>query len=164
MLDIQLLRNDLAGVAQRLARRGFKLDTAHFEALEAQRKAVQTETQELQAKRNQLSKQIGQLKAKKEDASALMAQVNAQADRLKALEQRAGRRSRAGSTEFLRGAAQPAARERAGRRVGRGQPGSAPGRRAAQVRFPGEGPRRRRRRARAWISTRRASSPARASS
>jgi len=86
MLDIQLFRTDLAGVAQRLAARGFKLDTAAFEALEAQRKAVQTETQELQAKRNQLSKEIGQLKAKKEDASALMAQVTAQADRLKALE------------------------------------------------------------------------------
>ncbi len=86
MLDIQLLRTDLAGVAQRLAGRGFKLDTGTFESLEAQRKAVQTETQELQARRNQLSKQIGQLKAKKEDASELMAQVTAQADRLKALE------------------------------------------------------------------------------
>ena len=86
MLDIQLLRGDLASVAQRLAARSFKLDTAHFEALEAQRKSVQTETQELQAKRNQLSKEIGALKAKKEDASSLMAQVTAQADRLKALE------------------------------------------------------------------------------
>ncbi|HKA41693.1 MAG TPA: serine--tRNA ligase [Burkholderiales bacterium] len=87
MLDIQLLRTDLAGVAKRLADRGAVLDTAAFEGLEAQRKGVQTETQELQAKRNQLSKQIGQLKGKGEDASALMAQVNAQADRLKALEQ-----------------------------------------------------------------------------
>src|SRR5688572_30457420 len=87
MLYIQLLRADLATVAERLASRGFKLDTAAFESLETQRKGVQTETQELQAKRNQLSKQIGQLKAKKEDATELMAQVTAQADRLKALEQ-----------------------------------------------------------------------------
>ena len=87
MLDIQLLRADLAGVAARLAQRGHKLDTAAFDALEADRKAVQTETQELQARRNQLSKTIGQLKAKKEDASELMAQVTAQAERLKALEQ-----------------------------------------------------------------------------
>ena len=87
MLDVQLLRSDLATVGERLASRGFKLDTAAFESLETQRKAVQTETQELQAKRNQLSKQIGQLKAKKEDATELMAQVTAQADRLKALEQ-----------------------------------------------------------------------------
>jgi len=86
MLDVQLLRSDLAGAAKRLSERGVKLDVACFEALEAKRKSVQTETQELQARRNQLSKQVGQLKARKEDASALIAEVNAQADRLKALE------------------------------------------------------------------------------
>src|SRR5690349_9270131 len=87
MLDVQLLRSDLAGVAARLADRGYTLDTGVFEALEARRKAVQTETQDLQANRNRLSKEIGQLKAKKEDATQLVAQVNAQAERLKALEQ-----------------------------------------------------------------------------
>jgi seryl-tRNA synthetase len=87
MLDIQLLRNDLQGVAARLADRGVTLDTAAFERFEAKRKAVQTQTQELQARRNQLSKQVGQAKAKGEDASALMAEVNAQADQLKTLEQ-----------------------------------------------------------------------------
>jgi seryl-tRNA synthetase len=87
MLDIQLLRSDLAGVTKRLVDRGFALPAAEFEALEAERKKVQTDTQELQARRNTLSKQIGQLKAKKEDASALMAEVSAQAEQLKALEQ-----------------------------------------------------------------------------
>jgi len=87
MLDVQLLRSDLAGTARRLADRGYTLDTSAFESLEARRKAVQTETQELQANRNRLSREIGQLKAKKEDATALMAQVTAQAERLKALEQ-----------------------------------------------------------------------------
>jgi len=87
MFDVQLLRSDLAGVTTRLSDRSFRLDAKAFEALESQRKAVQTETQELQAKRNQISKQVGQLKAKGEDAAALVAQVNAQADRLKALEQ-----------------------------------------------------------------------------
>jgi seryl-tRNA synthetase len=87
MLDIQLLRNDLQGVAGRLASRGMALDVANFERLEANRKAVQTQTQELQAKRNQLSKQVGQAKARGEDAFALMAEVSAQADKLKALEQ-----------------------------------------------------------------------------
>ncbi len=88
MLDIQLLRSDLAGVAKRLAGRGFDLDTATFQALEAERKSVQVETQELQARRNQLSKRVGQAKAKGEDAASLMAQVNAQAEQLKALERR----------------------------------------------------------------------------
>jgi seryl-tRNA synthetase len=87
MLDLQLLRNDLAGVARRLADRGYTLDVATFEQFEASRKAIQVRTQELQARRNQLSKQVGQAKAKKEDASALIAEVNAQADQLKALEQ-----------------------------------------------------------------------------
>ena len=91
MLDIQLLRSDLAAVTRRLANRGFILPAAEFEALEGERKKVQTDTQELQARRNALSKQVGQLKAKKEDASALMnelmTQVSAQAEQLKALEQ-----------------------------------------------------------------------------
>ncbi len=86
MLDIQLLRSDLKAVAKRLADRGYTLDAGAFQALEAQRKAIQIETQELQAKRNQLSKQIGQMKGKGEDASALMGEVSAQADQLKALE------------------------------------------------------------------------------
>src|SRR3990167_6489098 len=72
MLDIQLLRSDLQGVARRMADRGFTLDVAAFERLEASRKTVQTQTQELQARRNQLSKQVGQAKARGEDASALM--------------------------------------------------------------------------------------------
>ena len=87
MLDIQLLRADLAAVARRLADRGYTLPVTEFEKLEASRKAVQTQTQDLQAKRNQLSKEVGQKKGKGEDASQLIAQVNAQADLLKAKEQ-----------------------------------------------------------------------------
>jgi seryl-tRNA synthetase len=87
MLDVQLLRSDLEGVARRLADRGFTLDVAAFDSLEHQRKAIQTETQDLQQRRNQLSREIGQRKAKGEDAAELMGQVNAQAARLKALEQ-----------------------------------------------------------------------------
>jgi seryl-tRNA synthetase len=88
MLDIQLLRSDLEGVASRLSQRGYTFDAATFQALEQERKTIQTETQELQSRRNQLSKQIGQLKAKGEDAAELMARVNAQAGELKALEQK----------------------------------------------------------------------------
>jgi len=91
MLDIQLLRNDLQGVINRLGDRGLALDAATFERIEAGRKAVQMRTQELQARRNQLSKEVGQAKAKKEDASALIAEVNAQADQLKTLEQELAR-------------------------------------------------------------------------
>ena len=88
MLDIQTLRNDLATVAARLATRGFVLDTAKFEQLEAQRKSIQTRTQELQARRNSSSKLIGQAKAKGEDVSAIMAEVANLGDELKQLETR----------------------------------------------------------------------------
>jgi seryl-tRNA synthetase len=86
MLDIQALRNDLDGVAARLATRGFSLDTEKFVQLEAERKNFQTRTQELQAKRNSSSKLIGQAKAKGEDVSAIMAEVANLGDELKQLE------------------------------------------------------------------------------
>ena len=86
MLDIQTLRNDLANVAARLATRGYQLDTAKFEQLEAERKTIQTRTQELQAKRNATSKLIGQAKAKGEDTSVIMAEVASLGDELKQLE------------------------------------------------------------------------------
>jgi seryl-tRNA synthetase len=75
MIDIALLRKDIDQVAARLQARGYALDVPRFNALEAQRKAIQTKTETLAASRNALSKQIGQAKAKGEDASALMAQV-----------------------------------------------------------------------------------------
>jgi len=84
MIDIQQLRKDIDTVAARLATRHFVLDVAKFNALEGERKHIQTRTEELQGKRNTLSKQIGALKGKGEDTSALMAEVNSIADELKA--------------------------------------------------------------------------------
>ena len=66
MLDITLLRKDLAPVVARLETRKSPqpfLDVARFSALEAERKTLQTRTEELQARRNASRKQIGQLKA-----------------------------------------------------------------------------------------------------
>jgi seryl-tRNA synthetase len=87
MLDPALLRGQLADTARRLATRGYVLDGAAFESIEAERKRVQTETQELQNLRNTRSKAIGQAKAKGEDVAALMAEVAGIGDRLKANEQ-----------------------------------------------------------------------------
>ncbi|MES2299144.1 MAG: serine--tRNA ligase [Pseudomonadota bacterium] len=84
MIDIQLLRKDIASVATRLATRKFALDVAAFNALEAERKAIQTRTEELQGKRNSLSKQIGMLKGKGEDTTVQMAEVAGLGDELKA--------------------------------------------------------------------------------
>jgi seryl-tRNA synthetase len=87
MLDINLLRKDLASVVALLEKRKSPqpyLDVAQFQSLEGERKTLQTRTEELQAKRNSLSKQIGMLKGKGEDTSAVMAEVAGLADELKA--------------------------------------------------------------------------------
>lgn len=89
MLDPALLRQQPADLAERLrTSRGYALDVAVLEALEADRKRIQVRTQELQSLRNSRSKAIGQAKAKGEDASALMAEVAGFGDELKASEQR----------------------------------------------------------------------------
>ena len=87
MLDIKLLRNDLAGVAEQLKKRNFVLDTAQFQALEDKRKTLQTATQDLQNERNTRSKSIGQAKAKGEDIQPLLAEVADLGDKLKTAEQ-----------------------------------------------------------------------------
>ena len=86
MLDVQLLRNDLEGVAKRLATRGIAIPINAVRELEAARKVVQTRTQELQSKRNTLSKQVGEAKRKGDDASGLMAEVSGIGEELKRVE------------------------------------------------------------------------------
>lgn len=86
MLDIQQLRNDLDNIVARLAARKFAFPAEEFKALEAQRKTIQTNTENLQAKRNAASKQIGIAKSKGEDASAILAEVAGLGDELKAAE------------------------------------------------------------------------------
>lgn len=90
MLDIQLLRNQIDVVTTALGARGANFDSAAFQALESERKNLQTHTQELQARRNALSKQIGVLKGKGEDAAVVMAEVGGIGDELKANEQALG--------------------------------------------------------------------------
>jgi len=80
MLDINLLRKDLGSVLARLETRKSPqpfLNADSFQSLEAERKSIQTRTEELQAKRNTLSKQVGMLKGKGEhaQAEAAMAEV-----------------------------------------------------------------------------------------
>ncbi|MFT4198631.1 MAG: serine--tRNA ligase [Pseudoxanthomonas sp.] len=87
MLDPVLLRQRPAELAERLlATRGYALDVASLEALEAERKRIQVRTQELQALRNSKSKAIGQAKARGEDVAAIMAEVAGFGDELKASE------------------------------------------------------------------------------
>ncbi|MEZ5706523.1 MAG: serine--tRNA ligase [Burkholderiaceae bacterium] len=78
MLDINTLRKDLDATIARLETRKKPqafLNVEAFKALEAERKTIQTRTEELQSQRNTLSKQIGQLKAKGESVEPVMAAV-----------------------------------------------------------------------------------------
>ena len=82
MLDITTLRKDLDSVIRRLETRKTPqafLNVDAYQALEAERKTIQSRTEELQGQRNTLSKQVGQLKAKgaagATEADAAMAQV-----------------------------------------------------------------------------------------
>lgn len=86
MIDIQLLRNDIEFVKQKLSSRGFDLDLSTFQSLENVRKELQVKTQDLQEKRNSISKEIGIAKSKNENTDLLMKSVNAISDDLKACE------------------------------------------------------------------------------
>jgi seryl-tRNA synthetase len=87
MLDPKLLRSDLQGAALQLARRGFTLDTGKLQALEAQRKSIQTQTQDLQAERNSRSRSIGKAKAAGEDIAPLLKAVEGLGQQLSEKEQ-----------------------------------------------------------------------------
>jgi len=86
MLDPHLLRSQPAELAARLATRGYVLDVSALESLEAERKRIQSRTQDLQNMRNTRSKAIGQAKAKGENVAALLAEVAGFGDELKSSE------------------------------------------------------------------------------
>jgi len=88
MLDIKQLRNNIDDIAAQLLRRGFNLDVDAFNELEAQRKAIQTETQNLQNERNTRSKAIGKARASGQDIQPLLDEVANFGDQLKAAEQK----------------------------------------------------------------------------
>ncbi|MFA7521390.1 MAG: serine--tRNA ligase [Halothiobacillaceae bacterium] len=90
MLDARLLRQDIDQITTRLARRGFAFDRERFEALEAERKSWQVETETLQAKRNAESKKIGQAKAAGADIQPLVAAIGELGERLDAAKSRLG--------------------------------------------------------------------------
>ena len=73
MLDPNLLRTEPDAVAEKLARRGFKLDVETLVALEERRKVLQVQTENLQAERNSRSKSILSLIHISEPTRRLMA-------------------------------------------------------------------------------------------
>lgn len=87
MLDSKLVRTQPQEVAQQLAARGFTLDVAKLEQLEALRKEVQMRTEQLQSERNSSAKSIGQAKARGEDIAPMLAAVDKMGSDLDAAKQ-----------------------------------------------------------------------------
>jgi seryl-tRNA synthetase len=71
MIDPKLLRASADEVARNLARRGYQLDVAAFEELEARRRHWQIETDRLRAARNAHAKSVGQARGRGEDIASL---------------------------------------------------------------------------------------------
>src|SRR5262245_20866734 len=88
MIDVQLLRSDIEGLAARLATRGYTLDVGAFKALEEKRRRIQSATEQMQAERNAAAREVGQAKAKNDEtrAAALMRQGADLAEKLKQME------------------------------------------------------------------------------
>ncbi len=84
MLDPKLIRQNITEIAAKLKNRGMELDVSKINALENDRKILQTKIQELQNERNVKSKAVGQAKAKGENAETLMQEVRLLGDSLTA--------------------------------------------------------------------------------
>ena len=67
MIDIKVLRENIDGVEESLARRGYLLDKDKFTSLDGERKSLQIEVETLQSERKSLSNDFGKLKASGEN-------------------------------------------------------------------------------------------------
>jgi seryl-tRNA synthetase len=94
MHDIRLIRDNPAAFDVALARRGLAPQAEAIGALDALRRAAQTEGQGLLAQRNALSKRIGPARAKGEDTAPLEEESAALKERIAALEAEAAEMDR----------------------------------------------------------------------
>jgi seryl-tRNA synthetase len=88
MHDLSFFRNNLAAIEQKLATRGFQLDTAQFAELDAERRRAVTEAEQLKALRNSESAEIAKLRKAGEDTSARQQKVREIGDTITALDEK----------------------------------------------------------------------------
>ncbi|WP_339535478.1 serine--tRNA ligase [Pseudomonas hunanensis] len=84
MFDMELLRGHLREVAERLARRSFKLDASRIESLEERRVAMQALADQVQVARNTRSELIRQARARGQDVTLAMAEIDSLGEQLNA--------------------------------------------------------------------------------
>jgi seryl-tRNA synthetase len=75
MLDVRLLREDLAQVQERLATRGTRIDWDEFVSVDEARRDALANIEKLKERKNRLSAEIGKVKKSGGDASPLMGEV-----------------------------------------------------------------------------------------
>jgi seryl-tRNA synthetase len=86
MLDVKILREDLARVKERMATRGVEIDWDEFLSLDRERREVLARFERLKENKNRLSGEIGKLKKNAGDASALMREVEQLTERIRQAE------------------------------------------------------------------------------
>src|SRR5580698_4555739 len=89
MHDLSTFRNNLDAIAARLADRPFTLDVAAFRALDEQRRAALTQSEQLKAQRNSETQEIGKLRKAGEDTTARQQAVRDMGDKISSLEDQA---------------------------------------------------------------------------
>ncbi len=75
MLDVKLLREDLAQVKERVATRGTEIEWGEFVSLDRERRDALANLERLKEKKNRLSGEIGKLKKSGGNAALLMREV-----------------------------------------------------------------------------------------
>jgi len=105
MLDPRQIRQDPAGVAAALARRGTDAhapSVARVVELDAERRALIAEGDELKARRNAVSLEVGERKRRKESADELIAEMRGVGDRIREIDGRLREVEEEGENVLLR--------------------------------------------------------------
>src|ERR1700693_3537912 len=88
MHDLSQFRANLDVIAQRLSTRGFQLNTEEFRALDSERRAFITESEQLKARKNAESAEIAKLRKQGLDAEDRQQKVRSMSDRISALDEK----------------------------------------------------------------------------
>ena len=86
MLDVKLLRDDLAQVKERMATRGGAVDWDAFVAIDRERRDALATIERFKEKKNRLSGEIGKIKKAGGDAGALMRETEAVSEAIRVSE------------------------------------------------------------------------------
>jgi len=76
MIDIKNLRDNIDATSVALLRRGYKLDSEKFKALDSERKSLQVNVETLQSSRKKLSEEFGKLKVSGADTTSLKVEID----------------------------------------------------------------------------------------